>query len=60
MSIPTDPGDPVVVLSSWAKEPEALVSVLPQQALLAPRAPEQHHRHHQQEQDDDQVQMLTS
>ena len=39
----TDPSNPVVVLPSRAKEPEALISILSQQTLLSPGAPGQHH-----------------
>ena len=54
----TDPSNPVVVLSSRAKEPEALISVLSQQALLPPRAPGQHHLEQQHQRD--LVQKITS
>ena len=54
----TDPSNPVVVLSSRAKEPEALISVLSQQTLLPPRAPGQHHL--EQQHQHDLVQKITS
>ena len=54
----TDPSNPVVVLSSRAKEPEALISVLSQQTLLPPRAPGQHHLEQQHQRD--LVQKITS
>ena len=61
ISTQTDPSNPVVVLPSRSKEPETLVSVLSQQALLPPRAPEQHHHHLQHQHDGgDLVQKLTS
>ena len=61
VAIQSDPSNPVVVLPGRSKEPETLVSVLSQQALLPPRAPEQHHRHQQEQHDGgDLVQKLTS
>ena len=61
-SIKTDPSNPVVVLSGGAEEPEAVVSVLSQEALLPPGQPGQRHRQHRrsQKQHQGQVPKITS